>query len=83
MLNQGKTRYIDDDTPKPPDTSVDVLWSAQAKRYRRLLTEEQGQKIESKANWLVTFYDNIFITPGITTPFTKSILEAYAFISYE
>jgi len=50
MLNQGKTRYIDDDTPKPPDNSVDVLWSAQAKRYRRLLTEEQGQKIESKAN---------------------------------
>ena len=50
MLNQGKTHYIDDDTPKPPDNSVDVLWSAQAKRYRRLLTEEQGQKIESKAN---------------------------------
>jgi len=44
MVNQGKTHYNDDDAPKPPDHSEDVLWSGQAKRYQRLLVEQQTSK---------------------------------------
>jgi len=44
MVNQGKTHHSDDDTPKPPDPSEDVLCNAQAKRYRRQLSEEMTSK---------------------------------------
>ena len=44
MLNQVTVIHQDDDTPKTPDPSDDALWSGQAKRYQRLLLEQQSLK---------------------------------------
>jgi len=44
MLNQSAVIHQDDDTPKTPDPSDDALWSGQAKRYQRLLLEQQTLK---------------------------------------
>ena len=44
MLNSLIMITVDDDTPKCPDPSHDDLWSAQAKRYQRLLLEQQSLK---------------------------------------
>lgn len=44
MLNPVTTLVQDDDTPKTPDPSDDALWSGQAKRFQRLLLEQQSLK---------------------------------------
>ena len=44
MINPVSTLVQDDDTPKTPDPSDDALWSGQAKRYQRLLLEQQSLK---------------------------------------
>ena len=44
MLNRVAVIHQDDDTPKTPDPSDDALWSGQAKRYQRLLLEQQSLK---------------------------------------
>jgi hypothetical protein len=44
MLNQLMAYQVDDDMPNAPDPSHDDLWSAQAKRYQRLLLEQDVLK---------------------------------------
>jgi len=42
VLNAEAHIQHDDDTPKLPDPSYDEMWSAQAKRYQRLLLEQKS-----------------------------------------
>jgi hypothetical protein len=44
VLNAEAQIQHDDDTPKRPDPSYDEMWSAQAKRYQRLLLEQKCLK---------------------------------------
>ena len=49
MLNAEAQIQHDDDTPKRPDPSYDEMWSAQAKRYQRLLLEQKWLKATKPA----------------------------------
>ena len=42
MLNQLNQVIVKDDAPKCQDPSHDDLWSAQAKRYHRLGSEQES-----------------------------------------